>query len=77
MALANLNAWQLLLWISGLEILSAPIIVTIVNSVQNNRYKAREAHIGRMSKAFGEMLTKVAEDIQKKASEAKGSEKTE
>lgn len=62
----NLTAWQMLLWIVGLEIISAPIIVTVANSIINAKYKARELHAARMAKAVGGVLEKIGNDVNSK-----------
>ena len=42
MGIVNLTAWQLLAWIVGLEIVSAPIIIVIVNSVVSGYFRYKE-----------------------------------
>lgn len=64
--LENLTPWQMLLWIVGLEIISAPIIVTVANSIINAKYKAQELHMARMAKAVGGVLEKIGNDMSSK-----------
>lgn len=64
----NLNAWQMLLWIAGLEIISAPIIVTVANSIANGYFRAKEAHAARITKAFGTVLEKIGNSMSSKSS---------
>ena len=56
--MANLNPWQLLAWIVGLELLSAPIIVFIINSATNGYFRAKGIHIGKIAKALAETIDK-------------------
>ena len=65
----NLTAWQLLLWIVGLELLSAPLIVASVSAVISGYFKAKEEHIGKMTKAAGTTITQIAESFKKEDKE--------
>ena len=65
----KLNAWQLLLWIVGLELLSAPLIVASVSAVINGYFKAKEEHVGKMAKAAGTTITQLAESLKKEDKE--------
>lgn len=66
MGIVNLTAWQLLAWIVGLEIVSAPIIIVVVNSVISGYFRYKEQHVGRMAKAIGEAMEKTIKTIENK-----------
>ncbi len=61
----HLNAWQLLIWIVGLELLSAPILVFIVNSATNGYFKAKEQHYGRVAGAIGKAMESNGKALEK------------
>lgn len=54
--LQTLTPWQLLLWIVCLEILSAPLIAVLINTVIVGYFKVKESHIAKMAKALGKTL---------------------
>ena len=66
MGIINLTAWQLLAWIVGLEIVSAPIIIVVVNSVISGYFRYKEQHVGRMAKAIGEAMENMIKAIESK-----------
>lgn len=66
MGIVNLTAWQLLAWIVGLEIVSAPIVIVIANSVVSGYFRYKEQHVGRITKAVGEAMEKMIKDIESK-----------
>lgn len=59
------SIWELLLWITALLLISAPIIVGVFNWIIAGYFRAKEGHIGRtagmFAKAIGEMLTTISE----------------
>lgn len=61
----HLNAWQLLIWIVGLELLSAPILVFIINSAANGYFKAKEQHYGRVAGAIGKAMESNGKALEK------------
>lgn len=60
-----MNAWQLLIWIVGLELLSAPILVFVINSATNGYFKAKEQHYGRMAGAIGKAMESNGKALEK------------
>lgn len=63
--MANLTPWQLLLWIVGVEIVSAPVIITIVRSAIDGYFRAKATHTSIMAKAVAEGLEMVAGNLPK------------
>lgn len=61
----HLTAWQLLIWIVGLELLSAPILVFIINSATNGYFKAKEQHYGRVAGAIGKAMESNGKALEK------------
>lgn len=56
MIFAGLAPWQVLVWLMGLELLSAPIIIFTVNAISIGFFRAKEQHTARMLASFGKML---------------------
>jgi hypothetical protein len=48
--------WQVLVWILGLELISAPVIIFVVNAINIGKYKAQEQHQARMISTLGKIL---------------------
>lgn len=74
----NLNPWQILLWIAGLEIVSAPIVIAMANGIFTGYFRAKEIHSGKVAKAIGNALQsmdlKDALSLLKKEEEKKNAE---
>ena len=62
---STLNAWQLLLWIVGLEVLSLPLIAGCANSIIKGYFRAKEEHVSKVARAVGEAFTKMGEQVDK------------
>lgn len=77
----HLNAWQLLIWIVGLELLSAPILVFVINAATNGYFKAKEQHYGRVAGAIGKAMESNGKALEKAINnfvkQAKPEEKSE
>ena len=75
--LNNLEPWQLLVWILGLELISAPIIIFCANAISIGWYKAKEqyqiksiARLGKIMEMFGKKLGESKETSLAKMKEA-------
>lgn len=58
-----LNPWQLLVWIAGLELISVPLIIFMINAIVIGYFKAKESHAAKMMNALGAAFEKVGNDI--------------
>lgn len=65
----NLSPRQLLAWIAGLEVISAPIIIFIFNAIMIGYFKAKEQHQSKMIGAFGKTVEAMGKDLTKKITE--------
>lgn len=70
----GLNAWQMVLWIVGLEILSAPIIASTFNVIFTGYFKAKGQYIGLIAKASSDALGKTLDGLQKGKSDGEKSD---
>ena len=74
--------WELLLWIGCVTALVVLIVTAGINSIIRSYYLAKEEHIGRIAKAFGnafstinkaldDKLKKVKDEVKKATDEIK------
>lgn len=61
----HLNAWQLILWILGLEIVSAPIVVAVVKAIMDGYFHCKEMHFGRVAGVVGKILESNGKELKK------------
>lgn len=52
----GLSPWQLLMWIAGLELISIPLLIFLINSIIIGYFKIKEQHQAKMLKALGVMI---------------------
>ena len=64
--MSQLSPWQLLVWIAGLEIISAPILIFIANSIMIGYYKVKEAHQKRVLGTTGKILETFTNELENK-----------
>lgn len=70
----NLSPSQLILMIFAIEFITGVVISVVANSIINGYFKAKESHVGRMAKAFCEMLQKIGESLKTNKKEEKKNE---
>ena len=71
----NLTAWQMLLWIAGLELISIPLCIFMFNSIMIGYYKIKEQHQTRFMKAISEVIAKAGNDLSNLAKSKVGNNK--
>lgn len=73
--LATLAPWQLLAWITGLELISAPLIIFTVNAIMVGYFKLKEQHHARMVGAAGKVFEKIGSELGDKLTNMKEEKK--
>jgi hypothetical protein len=62
----GLNPWQLLVWIAGLELISAPLLIFVINSAFVGWFRAKEQHQAKTLNALGSVIEEVGNKIEKR-----------
>lgn len=65
----GLNAWQLLLWIAGLELISVPLIIFTANAIVIGYFKTKQNFVTTTIRSFGKVLEDVGKEMLNKKSE--------
>jgi len=76
MIFAGMAPWQVLVWILGLELISAPVIIFVVNSINVGKYRAQEQHHARMIATLGKFLEEIGTKLNKDKEEKKNVNET-
>lgn len=76
MIFAGMAPWQVLVWILGLELISAPVIIFVVNAITIGKYKAQEQHQARMIATLGKILEELGTKLDKFKEEIKNADET-
>ena len=71
MIFAGMAPWQVLVWILGLELISAPVIIFVANAINIGRYRAQEQHQARMIATLGKILEELGTKLDKFKEEVK------
>lgn len=66
--MSSLNPWQLLVWIAGLELISIPLIIFMVNAIVIGYFKTKEQHQIKFINAIGGLFEKIGSDLMSKNS---------
>lgn len=70
----NLSPWQLLLWLFGFEIITAPIVVAVANAIQDGYFRAKERHFAKIMNAVVNTIEEIEKDLSEKAKKLKEEE---
>lgn len=65
MIFAGMAPWQVLVWIMGLELISAPIIIFTVNAISIGFFRAKEQHQARLLGSLGKILETAGNNLDK------------
>lgn len=71
---SSMNPWQVLVWIAGLEVISIPLVIFMVNAIVIGYYKVKEQHQVRMLNALGGLFEKIGNDISSKKNKEENNE---
>ena len=61
-----LNPWQLLVWIAGLELISVPLIIFMINAIVIGYFKVKEQHQAKFINALGELFKQAGNELSAK-----------
>ncbi len=65
MSFAQMEPWQLLLWIVALEIITLPLLVGFAKSIIAGYFAEKKKYVGDLARALGDTLSKAADVIGK------------
>lgn len=69
-----LNPWQLLVWIAGLELISVPLIIFMINAIVIGYFKVKEQHQIKFINALSELLKQAGNDLSAKINKEENNE---